>query len=467
MTEDQAFALKKHIPILAVLLSGAFITILNQTLITTALPPIMEDFNVTQNTVQYLQSIFMLVNGIMIPITAFLIAKFTTRRLFIFAIGIFTVGTFVAAIAPSFSLLLFGRVLQGMGAGVMMPLLQTIMFLLFPLEQRGRAMGIFGIVIAFAPAIGPSLSGYLVDQFPWRSVFYVVLPIGIMITISAYFVLKNVTERTNPKLDVLSIILSTFGFGGLLYSFSVAGNVGWLSAQVIITGIIGAVTLYFFIKRQNQLEEPILQFKVFSYRLFSLTTALGMIVFGAMISSTVILPLYMQNLLGFDAFLSGLALLPGAIVMGFMNPINGSLFDKYGAKWLLRTGLTILTITTFIFSTLTKDSSFLYIVSLNALRMFGISMVMMPSTTLGLNQLPEHLIPHGTAMNNTFRQMAGAIGTAILITVMSTTATDETVEGLVQGVNMSFFVTGIVAFIGLIIAFMIDDSKKKKKIKLM
>lgn len=462
MSDSQSLEIKKHLPILSILLAGAFITILNQTLITTALPPIMKDFDVTQNTVQYLQSTFMLVNGIMIPITAFLIAKFTTRRLFIFAIGIFTFGTLVSAVAPSFSLLLIGRILQGMGAGIMMPLLQTIMFLIFPIEARGRAMGIFGVVIAFAPAIGPSLSGYLVDQFPWRSVFYVVLPIGLIITISSYFVLKNVTEQTDPKLDIPSILLSTLGFGGLLYAFSIAGNVGWFSISVLISGIVGTITLILFIRRQTQLKEPILQFKVFSYRLFSLTTILGMIVFGAMISSTVILPLYMQNLLGFNAFHSGLAMLPGAVVMGVMNPINGSLFDKYGAKWLLRIGLTILTLTTFVFATLTTETTFAYIATLNALRMFGISMVMMPSTTLGLNQLPNHLIPHGSAMNNTFRQMAGAIGTAILITIMTTAAKDETIKSQVIGVNMSFFVTGIIALIGLVIAFMINDSKKKK-----
>lgn len=214
MENNQTFDFKKNIPILAVLLSGAFITILNQTLLATALPPIMIDFQVTENTVQWLQSIFMLVNGIMIPITAFLIGKFTTRKLFIFAMSSFAVGTLLAAITPFFSLLLVGRILQGAGAGIMMPLLQTIMFLLFPVEQRGRAMGMFGLVIAFAPAIGPSLSGYLVDHYPWRSVFYVVLPIAIVIIISAYFILKNITPLTDPKVDYFSIILSTLGFGG-------------------------------------------------------------------------------------------------------------------------------------------------------------------------------------------------------------------------------------------------------------
>src|SRR5690625_2938484 len=169
----------------------------------------------------------------MIPVTAFLIDRFTTRRLFLTAMGLFTIGTFVAAIAPNFSFLMAGRILQASGAGIMMPLMQTILFLLFPVERRGTAMGLFGLVIAFAPAIGPSLSGWLVDQFPWRSVFYVVLPIAIFDIIAAYFLLKNVTELKKPKLDILSVILSTFGFGGLLYGFSIAGDMGWSSSQEI------------------------------------------------------------------------------------------------------------------------------------------------------------------------------------------------------------------------------------------
>lgn len=460
MENNQTFDFKKNIPILAVLLSGAFITILNQTLLATALPPIMIDFQVTENTVQWLQSIFMLVNGIMIPITAFLIGKFTTRKLFIFAMSSFAVGTLLAAITPFFSLLLVGRILQGAGAGIMMPLLQTIMFLLFPVEQRGRAMGMFGLVIAFAPAIGPSLSGYLVDHYPWRSVFYVVLPIAIVIIISAYFILKNITPLTDPKVDYFSIILSTLGFGGLLYGFSIAGSAGWGSVSVLISLIVGNITLIMFITRQLKLETPILEFKIFSYRLFTLTTVLGMIIFSAMIASTVILPLYMQIMLGYNAFHSGLMLLPGAIVMGVMNPITGTLFDKYGAKWLLRTGLFLATVTTFMFSNLSVETSFLYLAVLNAIRMLGISMVMMPSTTLGLNQLPKQLISHGTAMNNTLRQIAGAVGTAILVTVMTTTSLDNgTVSGAIQGVNTSFLITGFVLAGGLILSFRINDQK--------
>ncbi|WP_210468048.1 MDR family MFS transporter [Sporosarcina sp. 6E9] len=466
MENAQTFELKKNIPLMAVLLSGAFITILNQTLLATALPPIMKDLQVTESTVQWLQSIFMLVNGIMIPITAFLIGRFTTRKLFITAMSIFAFGTFIAAISPNFALLLLGRVFQGAGAGIMMPLLQTIMFLLFPIEQRGKAMGMYGLVIAFAPAIGPSLSGYLVDHFAWKSIFYVVLPIALIIVISAFFLLKNVTELTNPKMDYLSIVLSTLGFGGLLYGFSIAGNTGWLHLNVGISIVVGAIALLFFIQRQLKLEEPILEFRVFKYFVFTIATGLGMIVFASMIATTVILPIFMQNLLGFNAFHSGLMLLPGAVVMGIMNPVTGSLFDKFGAKWLLRTGFVILTVTTFMFAYLSEDTSFTYLAVLNAVRMLGIAMVMMPSTTLGLNQLPHHLIAHGTAMNNTFRQIAGAVGTAVLVAITVTAAIgDDTVAGAIHGVNVAFHVAGYIAFFGLLLSFAIRDSKSNQNSK--
>lgn len=464
MVNSQKFDFKKNFPLMFVLLSGAFITILNQTLLATALPPIMKDLRISESTVQWLQSIFMLVNGIMIPITAFFIGKFTTRRLFLTAMSIFALGTLVAAISPNFSILLIGRVLQGAGAGIMMPLLQTIMFLLFPIEQRGKAMGYFGLVIAFAPAIGPSLSGYLVDQYPWRSVFYVVLPFALLNIVAAYFLLKNVTKLTNPKMDYLSIVLSTFGFGGLLYGFSIAGNTGWLHANVLISLLVGAISLAWFILRQLKLEQPILEFKVFKYGVFTLATSLGMIVFASMIASTVILPLFMQTMLGFNALHSGLMLLPGAIIMGVMNPVTGTIFDKYGAKWLLLSGFTILTVTTFMFSNLSEDTTFTYLAILNAVRMVGIAMIMMPSTTLGLNQLPDHLISHGTAMNNTFRQISGSIGTAALVTVMITSDLDNgTAAGQIHGVNMAFLVSGCISIVGLLLALLIKNPQQKSK----
>src|SRR5699024_6197532 len=204
-------------------------------------------------------------------------------------------------------MLLTGRILQAAGAGIMMPLMQTIMFIIFPVEKRGRAMGLFGLVIAFAPAIGPTLSGWIVEHFDWRVLFYMILPIGIIDIIIAYFILQNVTKQTHPKLDVLSVILSTLGFGGFLYGFSVAGSSGWSSAEVILSITIGALTIVWFILRQLKLEQPILEFRVFQYKLFTVTTVIGMVTFMAMIGAAVVLPLYMQDMLGFSAVESGLA----------------------------------------------------------------------------------------------------------------------------------------------------------------
>jgi EmrB/QacA subfamily drug resistance transporter len=450
-------------PLLLVLISGAFAAILNQTLLATALPHIMEDLHLEASTAQWLTSIFMLVNGVMIPITAFLIERFTTRSLFLTAMGLFATGTLICAVAPNFGILMVGRIIQASGAGIIMPLMQTILFLIYPVEKRGSAMGMFGLVISFAPAIGPTLSGWLVDQFPWRSVFYVILPIVIIDFIVAYYILVNVTKQTFPKVDILSIILSSLGFGGILYGFSTAGSTGWGSMQVAAAMIVGSIALTFFILRQFKLKQPILEFRVFKIKLFTITTALGMVVFIAMIGGATVLPIMMQNMLGFTAFESGLMLLPGALIMGFMNPITGRIFDKFGAKWLAVTGLLLISVTTFMFTNLTPQTTFVYLATVNAVRMLGVAMVMMPVTTAGLNQLPNRLIPHGTAMNNTMRQVSGAVGTALLVTVMTTAAQpDRGVEGLIHGVNVSFIVAGISAVVGLFLAFFVKDKKPKR-----
>src|SRR5699024_7787483 len=308
--------------VLAILVSGAFVIILNQTLMNTALPAFMKDFGITANLAQWMTTIFMLVNGIMIPVTAFLIQKFTTRGLFLTAMGLFSVGTLICATAPVYVVLLAGRVIQASGGGIIIPLMQTILFAIFPMNKRGTAMGTFGLVIAFAPAIGPSLSGWIVDNYPWRVLFYMILPIAIIDTIVSYFILKNVSDRTYPRLDVASIILSSFGFGGLLYGFSVAGLGGWARLQVLVPLAVGVVSLVLFVWRQLRLPQPVLEFRVFRYAMFTLNTALGMCVFMVMIGGMTVLPLYMQNMRDFSAMDSGLALLPGAVVMGIMSPVT-------------------------------------------------------------------------------------------------------------------------------------------------
>lgn len=450
---EQQMEIKK-LPLMLVLLSGAFAAILNQTLLATAIPHIMADLDLEADVAQWLQSVFMLVNGIMIPVTAFLIGKFSTRSLFFTALSLFGFGTLVCGLSPNFTVLMLGRILQASGAGIIMPLMQTILFLIYPREQRGTAMGFFGLVISFAPAIGPTLSGWFVEIYPWRGLFYIILPIVVIDLIVAWFILRNVTEQTNPKLDVFSIILSTFGFGGLLYGFSLAGSSGWLSPMVLISLIVGGVALTMFIRRQLRLEQPILEFRVFKDPIFTLATIIGMVAFMTMIGGAVILPIFMQNMLGFTAFESGLMMLPGALLMGIMSPVTGKLFDMFGPRWLVIPGLGIVTMTTFMFTVLDTETTFTYLAVVNAVRMLGISMVMMPSTTAGLNQLSNKLVPHGTAMNNTMRQIAGAVGTALFVSVMTMTMIpDQGAEGMIHGVNMSFILTGIFSLVGFILAF--------------
>jgi len=454
-------------PIVAVLITGAFLSILNQTLLATAIPPIMADLDLTENTAQWVTTVFMLVNGIMIPITAFLIERFTARKLFITAMSIFALGTIVCAFAPGFVMLMIGRVIQASGAGIMMPLMMTIFLLIFPVEKRGTAMGTVGLVIGFAPALGPVISGWLVEQYHWRSLFYVVLPFAIINIIAAYFVMKNITEQTYPKVDLLSIILSTFGFGGLLYGFSSAGNEGWTSITVILALSVGAVSLTAFILRQLMLKQPVLEFRVFKNKIFTISTVIVMIAFIGLIASETILPIYMQTMAGYTALEAGLMILPGALIMGFMSPVSGRIFDKFGARYLVITGLMLLTITSFLYTNLTPETSLAYITTVFAIRMFGISMVMMPATTAGLNQLPRKLIPHGSAMTNTMRQVAASIGTAILITVMTAaalnTGSDAKPDELVHGVNVSFYVSAGLSLIGLILAFFIRGTKPSKQ----
>ncbi|MGY8609158.1 MDR family MFS transporter [Bacillus altitudinis] len=455
--------------IVGIFLVGAFVAILNQTLLIPAIPHIMEEFNIDVSKGQWLTTAFMLTNGILIPITAFLIEKFSSRSLVLTALSIFTAGTILASFATNFPVLLAARIVQAAGAGILMPLMQTIFLTIFPKEKRGQAMGMVGLVISFAPALGPTLGGWIVDSFSWKFLFYIVLPIGIIDLILAFFLMKNVTQQRDTRIDVLSVILSSFGFGGLLYGFSSVGTYGWTSATVLISLIVGAVSLFFFILRQSNLKRPMLEFGVFKFAIFSLTTFLGMLVFALLIGTETILPLYTQNVRGLSALDTGLILLPGALFMGFLSPIIGRIFDKVGGKGLALGGFTILAVTSLPFMMLSLDSSIALITVAYTLRLIGVGMIMMPLTTAGINSLPPHLIPHGTAMNNTMRQMGGSIGTAVLVSIMSSSAANaalsDPMKSAVHGMNTSFIVSGAIAVIGLVLSFFLKEKRENKMMK--
>ncbi|MGM7636043.1 DHA2 family efflux MFS transporter permease subunit [Bacillus sp. Hm123] len=473
---------------IAILFVGAFVSILNETLLNVALPSIMEEFNASASAVQWLSTGYMLVNGILIPASAFFIQKFTNRKLFIFAMTLFTAGTLLASLAPSLNVLLFARMIQASGSAMMMPLLMNVMLVSFPIERRGAAMGMFGLVMITAPAIGPTLSGWLIEHYSWRTLFDVVLPFAAITLLLAFFKLKNITPQRQIKLDVLSLILSSIGFGGLLYGFSSAGEKGWDSLLVYGSVIVGVLSLIVFIIRQLRLDEPLLEFRIYRYPMFALSSAISVVISMAMFSAMLLMPIYVQTLRGISPLHSGLLMLPGALVMGIMSPITGKLFDKFGARMLAVTGLTITILTTYMFSQLTLETSYGYIMMIYTLRMFGMSMVMMPVMTNGLNQLPADMNPHGTAMNNTLQQVSGAVGSAFLVTLMqnrteveanrlseeamqnlsSATQLSEMKaqimnEAILHGINFSFSVSVAIASIALILALFLKRSVPAKE----
>ncbi|ARJ24137.1 DHA2 family efflux MFS transporter permease subunit [Bacillus sp. TH22] len=419
--------LKRQLPVenvnvkavVAVLILGMFVSILNQTIINVALPPLMNEFNVSTSTAQWLITGFMLVNGILVPISAFLVSRFTYRKLFIAAMLFFTVGSIICATSGNFTMMMTGRVVQAVGAGILMPVGMNIFMTLFPPNKRGAAMGLLGVAMILAPAIGPTVTGWVIENYSWNLMFYGMFVIGLIITFLSFkfFTLAQPVSKT--KLDVFGVISSSIGLGSLLYGFSEAGNNGWTSAEVVITLIIGVIGLAVFIWRELTTDNKMLDLQVFKYPTFTFTLVINAIVTMALFGGMLLLPVYLQNIRGFTPMESGLLLLPGSLIMGIMGPVAGKLFDKYGIRPLAIVGLAITTFATYKFTTLSMDTPYSVIMTDYIIRSIGMSFIMMPIMTAGMNALPMKLISHGTATQNTSRQVAGSIGTAILITLMT------------------------------------------------
>jgi len=467
-------------PIVVALMIGAFVAFLNQTLLNVALPSIMNDLKIDATTGQWLTTGYMLVNGVLIPVTAYLISRFTTRQLFISAMSLFTIGTLICGLSPNFGILMVGRVIQASGAGIIMPLMMVVFLNIFPIEKRGAAMGLMGMSMILAPAIGPTLSGWIVENYDWRVLFYIILPFSAISTLIGVFFLKNVTKVTKPKFDMLSIVLSTIGFGGLLYGFSDAGTDGWGSTMVLSCLVVGTLSLILFVWRQMTSKSPMLEFRIFKYKMFTLTTIINCLITISMYAGMILLPIFLQNIRQFTPMESGVMMLPGAILMGIMSPITGKIFDKVGARWLSVIGLLITVVTTFEFTRLTDATTYTHMILIYTIRMFGMSLMMMPIQTAGLNQLPQSMNAHGTAMSNTLRTIAGSIGTAILVTVMTTQtkshATELAVAGgvaptdkeamahivtesTIHGINQAFLIATSLAVVALVLAFFIKKTK--------
>lgn len=407
----------KVIPITIALITAGFFCMLNETVLNMALQNLMLQFSISANTVQWLSTGYMLIMGISIPLSAFLTKTFTTRQLFLASVTIFILGTIVSGSAPVFSILLAGRLIQAVGTGVLIPNIINTLLIINPVEKRGKALGIFNLVMFCAPAIGPTLSGLVIQSFNWRALFFGIMPFSIIALIIGYIYIQNVTELTKPQLDIPSIILSTIGFGGFIYGVS---NIGSSTAATAIPIIAGCIALAAFVLRQLHMETPLLDMSPFKYPMFTIGTILIIIMHMVNFATMLILPMFLEGALGLAAFTAGLTMLPGGLINGIVSPISGHLYDKLGAKILILPGFLISTIVFFTFShTISLKITIPLIIALHCLSLFAVGLINTPAQTNSLNQLSLESAPHGTAIMNTLQQIAGAFGTSLFVAIMS------------------------------------------------
>lgn len=452
----------KVLPIILSLMIGAFFAMMNETLLNIALSTLMHEFHLTMTTVQWMTTGFMLVMGMIMPASALLIQWFTTRQMFIGTMTIFTIGTIICASAQSFTMLLVGRFLQAIGTGLLSPVIFNVFLLLFPPERRGAMLGLVGLVFMFAPAIGPTLSGVIVEYLGWRYLFIVVIPFLVVAILFGYKYLINISEVTKPKIDVLSIVLSTIGFGGIVYGFSSAGSAeqGFLTPSVYIAIIVGAVTIALFVRRQLTLEQPLLNLQVFRYPMFRLAIMMYTIIVMAMLASEVILPMYLQGPLLISAATAGLLLLPGSLLNGLLSPVMGKLFDIFGPRKLIIPATLLLSGTMFLFSQFTITTPKWLIVVGYILLMVSVSAIMMPAQTNALNGLPKTLYPHGTAVITTLQPVVGAIGVSVFVgllsakqtTLLASTPNMNAADAFIGGMQYVYLFGVVFAVISFVLA---------------
>ncbi|ADV66091.1 MDR family MFS transporter [Deinococcus maricopensis] len=410
--------------VILVLLIATFVVILNETIMNVALPRLMTDLRVNASTVQWLSTAFMLTMAVVIPTTGFLLQRLTSRAVFLTAMTLFSVGTLVAGLAGNFPILLGARIIQATGTAIMLPLLMTTILTLIPPERRGAVMGNISIVISVAPAIGPTISGVILQTLSWRAMFLFVLPIALGVLAYGARTLVNITEPRRLSLDVLSVPLSALGFGGIVYGLSRLGDTpgGVSTPTVAVPLVVSVVSLALFIARQVALQRrdaPLLDLRAFRYPMFTLGVALMMIAMMALFGGAILLPIYLQNVRGLTALQTGLLLLPGGLLMGLLAPPVGKLFDRYGPVWLATPGAALLTLALWQFGTITPGTSIAALLALHLTLSAGLALLFTPVFTASLGPLPMHLYSHGSAILSTLQQVAGAAGTALLITIMT------------------------------------------------
>ena len=462
----------KVIPVLVSLLLGGFIGLLSETTMNVALPVLMEQWDLTASTSQWITTGYILVTSILMPVSALILQWFTTRQLFASAIIMFTLGTILAGLAPAFEILLIGRLIQAVGTSILVPLIYNTILTIVPPTKRGAVMGMVGLVMMVAPALGPTVSGLIIAKLEWNWLFWVLTPFLIIDFIVGMINIENVGKITKPKIDTLSLVLSTIAFGGIVYGLSSVGEGegGWGSPVVITTLVAGTVALLLFIWRQFTLKEPIVNLRAFKYPMFSAGALFVVISFLTIFATSYLLPIFMQGSLALSALYAGLLMLPAGLVNAILSPLIGRMFDRVGPRVLVIPGVIILTIVMWLFTGVSINTSIYQIILLHCFMTVGIALTLTPAQTNGLNQLPRELHPHGTAIMNTLQQLASAVGTALIVSVMTAgqneyirthseiAGADLSANSLAAGVHNAFILAACITIVSLVAGFFVRRS---------
>ncbi|MEE9097738.1 DHA2 family efflux MFS transporter permease subunit [Pseudarthrobacter phenanthrenivorans] len=454
---------RESVTIISTLLVATFVVILNETIMNVALQRLMVDLRVDAPTVQWLSTGFMLTMAVVIPTTGFILQRLSTRAVFMLAMGLFAGGTALAAMSPGFELLLLARIVQAGGTAIMLPLLMTTILTLVPLAKRGAVMGNVSIAISVAPAMGPTVSGLILEHFTWRFMFIFVLPVALAALAIGAKYLTNVGEAEKGKLDVLSVILTVPAFGGLVYGLSqIGGGHGGQAgpgAGAIAALVVGVAALAVFVLRQVRLQKaaaPLLDLRAFNFRMFTVSVLLMVVAMMALFGGVILLPLYLQQVRGLGSLETGLALLPGGLAMGLLGPVIGRAFDKVGPLPLTVTGSLLMVATLWQFSMLDAGTAVWWIITLHVGLSFGLALLFTPAFTTGLNPLPPHLYSHGSAIMSTTQQVAGAAGTALLVSIFAVVGA---ASGLVAGMSAAFMTATVIALAAVVLSAMMRKTE--------
>lgn len=443
----------------AVLMIGTFLGLFGETALNMALTNIMEDFDVSAASAAWLTTGYLLVLAVLVPLSSYLVRWFTTRQLIIAAISFAIIGSLLGALAPNFTILLIGRFVQALATGIILPLMFSVVMLIFPVEKRGAVMGIVGIILTAGPALGPSIAGVIVSTLNWHYIFWMMAIVYVIVLFVAFSKVDNVSEVTRPKIDMLSLVSSTFGFGGVVFALATLAEQSITEPIVLLPLVIGLVLLVIFGVRQAKMAEPMIDLSVFKSPMFTLGVALMVATMFMILSVAILIPMFLKTVLGFAALTAGLCMLPGNVLNIIMSPIVGVNFDKIGAKVFTRIGFSMILVSMIVFLTIISANTATWIVIVNLCVFFvGVSMTIMPAQTNAMNSLAPQKFADGSAALNTLTQIAGASGTAVAMTMFTigqqnylekfTNAVPA--EFLAHGIHTAFIVVAVISVLGLI-----------------